>query len=282
MASKPGASADRRGVRRTRARPLTASATAPRTRPTGPVTIDHPVFPRPLVIPPDDGTFSHDEIASLYWTHHPRFHFLKMASARARVFDIGAGWGRLSFWREWMSPDRRDLEMHGCDLFPARFADQYASFHVMNIDGARFPHPDGYFGAAIASHLIEHLQRPGRLAAELARTIAPGGQVYIETPTAESVNFPDRHFFLDHGCPTTTTNFADDDTHAKPIGRDELRRMFEHEGFILREAGTIKHPYLEVALLSKAVTHDDQELGSYGLWSILGFAHYAIFSKPVA
>lgn len=251
-------------------------------RPDGPLTIEHPALSRPLVIPVDDGRYSHDELSTLYWTNHPRFHFLKMAPENIRLFDLGAGWGRLSFWREWMTPLRRDIEMHGCDLFPARFADQYAAFHVMNLDTARFPYPDAYFGATIASHLIEHVQSPARLTAEIARTTAPGGLVYVETPTEESVNFPDRKFFLERGCPTTTTRFADDDTHVQPVSRESLRRLFLEAGFVLQEAGTIRHPYLEIPLLSKAVAENDQELGSYALWSILGFAHYAVFAKPLA
>lgn len=245
-------------------------------------TIRHPALPGPLIIPPDDGQYSHDELTTLYWSNHPRFHFLKMSPVKARFFDIGAGWGRLSFWRDWLAPLRRDLEMHGCDLYPAQFADQYASFHVMDIDGVKFPYPDGFFGAAISSHVIEHLRQQGALAAELNRILQPGAMVYLETPTEESCHFPGRDFFVANGCPTTTLNFSDDRTHTAVVSRQALRDLFLSQGFTLQEAGTIKMPYLENALLAKAVAENDQELGSYGLWSKLGFAHYAVFQKPLA
>jgi SAM-dependent methyltransferase len=254
----------------------------PSTDPASPKTIRHPALPVPLLIPPDDGRFTHDELTTLYWSNHPRFHFLKMSPANARFFDIGAGWGRLSFWRDWLQPLRRDLELHGCDLNPAKFADQYAAFHVMDIDGARFPYADGFFGAAISSHVIEHLRRQDLLAAELHRVLAPGAMVYVETPTEESQRFPNRDFFLANGCPSTTVNFADDRTHTAAVGRKALHELFLGAGFTELEAGTIKMPYLEEALLAKAVAENDQELGSYGLWSKLGFAHYAVFQKPLA
>jgi len=260
-------------------RPAKPAATAP-VRPPGPVTITHPSLPGPIVIPAEDGRYRHDELTTLYWTYHPRFHFLKMAPRGARLFDIGAGWGRLSFWRAWLPPLRPDLEMHGCDQHPAKFADQYASFHVMDIDGARLPYPSGHFGAALSSHVIEHLQHLKKFAAEIHRVLAPGAMVYVETPTEESVDFPDRHFFRQQGCPTTTINFGDDRTHRQVVGRQALRELFTGAGFDVEEAGTIRMPFLEDALLAKAAAEGDQELGSYGLWSRLGFAHYGIFRKP--
>jgi len=249
-------------------------------RAAGPITITHPALPGPVVIPADDGRYRHDELTTLYWTYHPRFHFLKMAPRDARLFDIGAGWGRLSFWRAWLPPLRPDLEMHGCDLHPAKFADQYASFHVMNIDGARLPYADGFFGAVMLSHVIEHVEHQERLAAEIHRLLAPGGMVYVETPSEESCRFPNRNFFRQHGCPTTTVNFADDRTHRQVVGRQALRELFGGCGLAVEEAGTVRLPFLEDALLARAVAENDQELGSYGLWSRLGFAHYGIFRKP--
>ncbi len=170
--------------------------------------------------------------------------------------------------------------MHGCDLLPAKFSDRYAAFHVMDFDGVRFPYPDSHFDAALSSHVIEHLRQQDGLATELARVLKPGGMVYIETPTDDSCHFPGREFFIANGCPTTTINFFDDHTHTIAVSRQALKDMFIQKGFSLHEAGTIKMPYLEDPLLAKAVARNDQELGSYALWSKLGFAHYAVFQKP--
>jgi ubiquinone/menaquinone biosynthesis C-methylase UbiE len=204
-----------------------------------------------------------------------------MCPPQSRFFDIGAGSGGMTFWKEWQGPVRLDIEMHGCDLFQAQFADRYTAFHVMNFDGVGFPYPDNYFEAALSSHVIEHLRQQEGMAAELARILKPGGMVYIETPTDESCHFPTREFFIAKGCPTTTINFFDDHTHTTAVSRPMLKDLFVQHGFILHEAGTIRTPYLEDHMLAKAVAHSDQEMGSYGLWSKLGFAHYAVFQKPL-
>ena len=251
-----------------------------RPAPALPLTLTHPALAAPIVVPADDGAFTREELAQYYWSLHPRFTFLKLAPRNARLFDIGAAWGRLAFWRDWLSPVRRDIEMHGCDLHPARFGEQFAAFHVMSVDGARFPYPDNFFDAIMASHLIEHLRDQPMLAREIRRTLRPGGMAYLETPAEESLGFPPRVAFIAQGCPTTTINFADDDTHTAVVSRAALSELFRAEGFAVQSSGTIRAPYVEDALLTKAVVHRDQELGGYGLWSKLGFAHYAVFRKP--
>ncbi len=244
--------------------------------------IQHPSLAQPLDIPPDQGGTNRDELITNYWQHHPRFRFLKMCPLNSRFFDIGAGSGGMSFWKDWQTPVRLDIEMHGCDLSPGQFADRYAAFHVMDFDGTAFPYPDNHFSAALSSHVIEHLRKQEGLATELMRVLRPGGMVYIETPTDESCQFPGREFFIANGCPTTTINFFDDHTHTTAVSRQKLKDLFIQQGFTLHEAGTIRMPYMEDRMLAKAVAQNDQELGSYGLWSKLGFAHYAVFQKPVS
>lgn len=245
-------------------------------------SLAHPGLAAPLAVAADDGRHRREDLIAWYWQNHPRFRFLKMSAPGGRFLDIGAGSGGLSFWRDWQAPARPDLELHGCDLYPAQFASRYAAFHVLDFDARAFPYPDGHFDSALCSHVIEHLREPAHLAAEAQRLLKPGGAIYLETPTEESRDFPPRDFFLAGGVPTTTINFFDDATHTAVVSRDSLAELFMQAGFSIREAGTIRMPYLEDLLLAKAAADNDQELGSYGLWSRLGFAHYAIFQKPGA
>jgi SAM-dependent methyltransferase len=242
-------------------------------------TLRHPSLQAPVRIPTDDPTVDRHELVALYWHHHPRFRFLKLAPTDACLLDIGAGSGGLALWREWQAPARHDIEMHGCDLRPATHADRYAAFHVMDIDGTRFPYDAATFDVAFSSHVIEHLHDTAGFAREVHRVLKPGGTVYIETPTDASCDFPPRTYFHSEGLPTTTTNFFDDHTHTRALGRDALADIFLEQGFTWRERGDIRLPFLEGPLLAKAAALQDEELGSYGLWSALGFAHYGIFVR---
>ncbi|MCM2274794.1 MAG: class I SAM-dependent methyltransferase [Candidatus Didemnitutus sp.] len=243
-------------------------------------TIEHPQLPGPLHIGDDEPSLSRDELIALYWHHHPRFRFLKMAPRAARLLDLGAGSGGLAVWKQWQAPARPDLELHGCDLQRGEYAARYAAFHVLDFDGVRLPYPDGFFSAALSSHVIEHLRDQEHFAREIHRVLQPGGRVYIETPTEASCRFPPREFFLRAQLPTTTINFFDDHTHTRALRGPELTGLFERAGFATCEAGVIRTPYLEEVLLAKAAARQDEELGSYGLWSKLGFAHYGLFEKP--
>jgi SAM-dependent methyltransferase len=48
-------------------------------------------------------------------------------------------------------------------------------------DAARLPFRDGEFDAVIANFLVPHVGRPERVAAELARVLAPGGRLALST-----------------------------------------------------------------------------------------------------
>jgi SAM-dependent methyltransferase len=48
-------------------------------------------------------------------------------------------------------------------------------------DAERLPFGDGEFDAVVANFLIPHVGRPERVAAELARVLAPGGRLALST-----------------------------------------------------------------------------------------------------
>jgi len=233
-----------------------------------------------ITITPEAKVFANrSELVALYWRNHPRFRFLKMCSKDAKLFDIGTGPGGLSFWPEWEMPKRPDIEMHGCDLFPCPNKERYKKFVEMNIDIDNFPYAPSFFDAILSSHVIEHLQDIGGFARKISEVLKPNGFVYLETPTTDSINFPKRDVFLNAGIPTTTTNFYDDETHIKPVSLQQILKIFTKHKFLACESGTIKMPFLEEPLITQAYTERDQECGSYGLWSLLGFAHYVILKK---
>lgn len=70
----------------------------------------------------------------------------------------------------------------GCEISPvaARQASQLG--RVVVADAARLPYAAGTFGAAVCTEVLEHVDDPERVFAEIARVLRPGGLAYVTTP----------------------------------------------------------------------------------------------------
>ena len=66
--------------------------------------------------------------------------------------------------------------------------------------------PDHFFDAILMTHIIEHLQNGDKVINALLPKLKKGGYIYIEYPSANSVNFPSKK---------GTLNFYDDPTHVR-------------------------------------------------------------------
>jgi SAM-dependent methyltransferase len=53
---------------------------------------------------------------------------------------------------------------------------------VMNLDELPYPFPSGHFARVEADHVLEHLQNPFAVMAELHRILAPGGILHLRMP----------------------------------------------------------------------------------------------------
>jgi SAM-dependent methyltransferase len=53
---------------------------------------------------------------------------------------------------------------------------------VMNLDELPYPFPAGHFRRIEADHVLEHLQNPFAVMAEMHRILAPGGELHIRVP----------------------------------------------------------------------------------------------------
>ena len=49
-------------------------------------------------------------------------------------------------------------------------------------DGARLPFADGSFGAVVCTEVLEHVDDPAAVFAEMRRVLRPGGRMYVTTP----------------------------------------------------------------------------------------------------
>ena len=211
-----------------------------------------------------------------YWALHPRFRFFKSVRPGGNVIDIGAGGGGLVTWKTWLEPHRTDLHLYAVDLQKAELFDKYAGYQICNLDKEELKFEPSFFDAAVLSHVLEHIEEPKNLLCELRRVMRVGGEVYIEVPTLESMDFPSRLEFLAAGVPVSTVNFFDDSTHRRTFGLNELKSLVEASGFRIAQAGAIRNRFTEDTMIMQGAAHNDEELCTYGVWSRLGFAHYIV------
>jgi SAM-dependent methyltransferase len=131
----------------------------------------------------------------------------RMLDGARRVLDVGFGAGAF------IDVAPSGTEVRGLDSDPAAVAAR-RELAVLG-DAQDLPFGDDHFDAVHAAHVIEHMQRPERLAAESARVLRPGGRLLIATPDIERCGF---HFWVDH-------------THVRPFTAPSLCGLLEMSGF---------------------------------------------------
>jgi SAM-dependent methyltransferase len=144
---------------------------------------------RHLGYPPPDASWRGRAVAVLLqgWTGRrldAEFSVMRLRRReRGRVLDVGAGDGTLL-------ATLRDLgwTVHGLD-FDERAVEAAASrgVEVQLGDPRKLPYADTSFDAVVMSHVIEHVEDPGVVLAEAWRVLAPGGELVVGTPNAESL-----------------------------------------------------------------------------------------------
>lgn len=133
--------------------------------------------------------------------------YLAQARAPGHVLDIGCGDGRLL--EAFASRGVERTLLHGLELSEGSV--ERARARGFDVRCERFEdaeYPDGFFQLIVLQQVIEHVGDPAAVLARIARLLAPGGAVVLETPNAASwdhrafrgrhwggYHFP-RHFFL--------------------------------------------------------------------------------------
>ncbi|MCE4543843.1 MULTISPECIES: bifunctional 2-polyprenyl-6-hydroxyphenol methylase/3-demethylubiquinol 3-O-methyltransferase UbiG [unclassified Caballeronia] len=100
-----------------------------------------------------------------------------MATLNGKVLDVGAG---ESPWREWLSPK---ASYHGIDIGNAEeFGMHGARRDITYYDGRTIPFADATFDAAICIEVLEHVEQPDLLVAEVARCLKARAPFIVTVP----------------------------------------------------------------------------------------------------
>jgi len=100
-----------------------------------------------------------------------------MGRLSGNVLDIGAG---ESPWREWLPPP---AIYYGIDIGNAEeFGMHPARDGVTYYDGQSIPFPDGTFDGAICIEVLEHVEDPDSLVAEIARCLKSDAALLLTVP----------------------------------------------------------------------------------------------------
>lgn len=122
---------------------------------------------------------------------------LRGGAAPRRHLDVGCGFGNHVFMLHSRIEDLGDVEHVGIDLnhdsiaWANAFATHVSgygncSFQYCDVEHA-LPFPDGWFTVVTMSDVIEHLEQPAAVLAELQRVLAPGGRLIVTTPRKDSL-----------------------------------------------------------------------------------------------
>ena len=133
--------------------------------------------------------------------------------------------------------------------------------------------PDAFFDCVIFSQVIEHITNGEEVLGLLADKLAPGGILYVESPSEKSARLPSMK---------GTLNFYDDPTHVRLYGLTGLERIIAGRGLSIIRSGT-RRSWKRIILLP---VYAGISLAAQGfisghvLWDIAGFANFIVAKKP--
>ena len=209
---------------------------------------------------------------------HPRYAALPADwfMRPLRVLDAGAGPSDAALAKTLLAPG---TWFEAINIVPRPAGTEGAAFdayHVRDLDKTDLDFvEDGSFDYVVCSHTIEHLEDGVAVLNRLCAKVRPGGRLYLEWPSMESLSFPIRGLGL---------NFYDDPTHRATYPLALVADIVEKAGFEVVYAGKrhvwlrmISSPFLTFYHSLKA-----RRLRLYDLWDWTGFAYVVTALRPLS
>jgi SAM-dependent methyltransferase len=199
------------------------------------------------------------------------------------VLDLGCGFGKKE------TDLRRDSRVVvGCDLSQDVSRNQFVCERTQ-ANAYDLPFKDGTFDAALMDYVLEHLRYPEKCAAELFRTLKPGGKLFFRTPNlyhyVALISNATPHSF--HRWVLSwagrTEGVDPFETYYQVNTLREVRRCFHDAGFIVEQIRLVeKEPsYLMFARPALLIGYCYERLvNSTSLLAQLRSNIFAFFRKP--
>lgn len=107
--------------------------------------------------------------------------------ATGPILEVGSkDYGSTSSFREFYP----NAPYVGVDLAPGKGVDE-----VVDLVAGIGPLPEGHFALAICCSVMEHVPQPWKMAENITRVMAPGGQLYLSVPWVWRYHpYPDDYF----------------------------------------------------------------------------------------
>jgi 2-polyprenyl-3-methyl-5-hydroxy-6-metoxy-1,4-benzoquinol methylase len=115
-----------------------------------------------------------------------------------RMLDLGCGMGGLSvaLARQGARVQPYDYNPAYCEITRLRGQRYGLALQPVNGGGENLPFPDGHFDLIVCMDVLEHVQRPADLLAEINRCLKPGGLLYLTAINRFAFNDPHYHVRL--------------------------------------------------------------------------------------
>jgi SAM-dependent methyltransferase len=187
-----------------------------------------------------------------------------------RILDVGCGPHVTN-----TKPYFNVIEYHGVDkgMWPG-FEHLYVNLDKMFYMDLERPHveeiQDKHYDLIILSHVIEHLANGLDVIELMTDKLAPNGVIYIESPSARTINYPSAIGFM---------NFYDDPTHKRLYFDNEIVQTLQKSGLRMVYVGfrrtwarTILVPPIAIIMNLVYYLPFKRRIGAWGLWELLGIA----------
>ncbi len=142
-----------------------------------------------------------------------RARFVSQARRGGSLLDLGSSDGETL---NHIAELRPDLALFAADKFGR--PEQYprgCQFGRVDFENDPIPWADESMDAVTCMHVVEHLQKPDKLFAEIARVLKLGGRAYFETPHPKTLHLPGLSGVF-------TMNFHDDPTHTQIVTTEAI------------------------------------------------------------
>jgi 2-polyprenyl-3-methyl-5-hydroxy-6-metoxy-1,4-benzoquinol methylase len=131
------------------------------------------------------------------------------------------------------------------------------------------------FDAIIAINFIEHIDDPMEFIRWAGNRATPGGQIFLEWPTPNSLHAPTSVELRTVGIDVMTGNYYDDLTHRDALPEMKMvRATLEESGFSIEETGLVRVACLENHIMALGKAKNDIVLRTLAYWSFTEWTQY--------